>query len=287
MARYKADSLTPDMQNILLHKGTQAPHIGRYTMTDQQGTYLCRLCGLALFRSSDKFMSSCGWPSFDNEIEGTIKHLPDPDGRRTEIVCARCEGHLGHVFHGEALTATNKRHCVNSLSIDFIEDLEVTDTEEAIFAAGCFWGPQKLFQELEGVVKTEVGYTGGTLEYPSYDDVCRGNTGHLEAIRVVYDPNKITYQTLTKDFFNIHNPEQNNGQGPDLGHQYLSAIFYYNDTQKESALKLIAMLTHKGFDIATQLYPVVTFWPAEEYHQHYYQKHGKSPYCHVRKNRFD
>lgn len=282
----KANALTPEAYKVLIDKGTESPNSGQYNLTDTQGTYLCRQCGLALFRSSDKFISSCGWPSFDNEIEGAIKRQPDPDGSRTEILCARCNGHLGHVFHNEGLTSKNVRHCVNSLSIDFVENLEVTDTEEAIFAAGCFWGPQKLFEEHQGVLKTEVGYSGGQVEHPTYEDVCRGNTGHLEVIRLVYDPQKITFEELAKDFFNMHNPEQADGQGPDKGHQYLSAIFYYNDAQRDIAENLIEQLKAKGLNIATQLRPVTTFWPAEEYHQHYYQKHGKTPYCHIRTERF-
>lgn len=287
MSSNKIHSLTPQAYKVLIEKGTEMPNSGQYNLSESQGTYVCRLCGLALFRSTDKFLSSCGWPSFDDEIENAVKRLPDPYGQRTEILCNRCNGHLGHVFHNEGLTSKNVRHCVNSLSIDFVNSLDVLDTEEAIFAAGCFWGPQKLFEEHEGVIKSEVGYSGGHVDYPSYEEVCRGNTGHLEVIRLVFDPQKITYEALVRDFFNMHNPEQADGQGPDRGSQYLSAVFYYDDLQKEVCESLITKLQDKGLKVATQLRPVTTFWPAEEYHQHYYQKNGKQPYCHIRTQRFD
>jgi peptide methionine sulfoxide reductase msrA/msrB len=221
---FKRKSLTPQLTRIISDKATEYPFSGEYNKKEDAGTYLCRQCGLALFRSQTKFHSGCGWPSFDEEITDAVKRLPDADGRRMEIVCARCNGHLGHVFSGEHLTQRNLRHCVNSLSLDFISDHAITDTEEAIFAAGCFWGVEYYFQKLPGVLKTEVGYTGGHTENPSYEDICAGNTGHFEAIRVIYDPEKISFEKLTQYFFEIHDPTQRNGQGPDIGHQYLTSV---------------------------------------------------------------
>jgi peptide methionine sulfoxide reductase msrA/msrB len=282
---YQSGSLTPNANAVLNEKATEYPHTGRYNRTEEKGTYLCRQCGLAIFRSSSKFISACGWPSFDDEIQGAISYITDQDGKRTEILCSRCGGHLGHVFKGEGYTAKNLRHCVNSLSLDFVRDLNVLEAEEAIFAGGCFWGVQTLLNQNKGVLYTEVGYTGGTVVDPSYEVVCRGQTGHFEAIRVLFDPEIIDYETLAKDFFNIHDPTQAGGQGPDHGSQYQSAIFYHDEHQKNSAQKLVNELTQKGLNIKTQLLPVSAFWPAEDYHQDYYDKTGKAPYCHVRVKR--
>lgn len=159
--------------------------------------------------------------------------------------------------------------------------------EEAIFAAGCFWGVEYYFKKLPGVTQVEVGYTGGHKSNPSYQEVCTGNTGHIEALRVLYDPQIITYMQLAKYFFEIHDPTQSDGQGPDLGEQYLSVIFYHNETQEKIAHRLIKELEQKGYDIATQVLPASTFWSAEEYHQNYYEKTGKKPYCHRYVKRFN
>jgi len=283
----KTASLPLYLRHIITDKGTEHPFTGEYNDLDEPGTYLCRQCGLALFRAQTKFHSGCGWPSFDAEIPQAVKRVPDQDGRRIEILCARCDAHLGHVFQGEGFTPQNTRHCVNSLSLDFVTDQAVTDTEEALFAAGCFWGVEHYFKKLPGVLKTEVGYSGGNKNEPSYEDVCTGNSGHFETIRVVYDPQKISFTQVAKYFFEIHDPTQKNGQGPDLGQQYLSVIFYYDAEQQKASAQLITELTKKGYDIATKLLPVTTFWPAEKYHQNYYEKTGKMPYCHHYVKRFD
>lgn len=282
----KTQSLPLPVLHIIQEKGTEYPFSGEYDQTDAPGTYLCRQCGLALFRSQSKFHSGCGWPSFDDEIPGTVAKQTDADGRRTEILCSRCHAHLGHVFHGEQYTAKNIRHCVNSLSLDYVADLTVTDTEEAIFAAGCFWGVEYYFKKLPGVLKTEVGYTGGNKDVPSYEEVCSGKTGHVEAIRVLYDPATLNYEKLVKYFFEIHDPTQRNGQGPDIGAQYLSIIFYYDDYQKKIAQALINELEKLEYKVATQLLLVTIFWRAEEYHQDYYKKHQNTPYCHRYEKRF-
>lgn len=282
----KTSSLTPELLHIIRDRGTEHPFTGEYDQHDEPGTYLCRQCGLALYRAQSKFHSGCGWPSFDEEIADHAKRTPDPDGRRTEITCARCDAHLGHVFHGEGFTAKNTRHCVNSLSLDFVTDMTVQDTEEAILAAGCFWGVEYYFKLLPGVVKTEVGYSGGSKANPLYKEVCNGDTGHVEAVRVVYDTSKLDYEDVIKYFFEIHNPAQIDGQGPDIGSQYRSAIFYYNNEQKAIAQQLLSMLEKQGMRIATKLWPVSIFWRAEEYHQDYYAKTGKEPYCHHYTKRF-
>ncbi|HXL73263.1 MAG TPA: bifunctional methionine sulfoxide reductase B/A protein [bacterium] len=282
----KAHSLSPATLAIVKHKGTEYPFTGEYTDQDQAGTYLCRQCGLALFRAETKFHSGCGWPSFDREISGQVKRLADADGQRIEILCERCGAHLGHVFTGEGFTPQSTRHCVNSLSLDFVADSHVLDSEEAILAAGCFWGVEHFLQTLPGVLKTEVGYTGGQRENPSYEQVCSQATGHVEAIRVLFDPQRLSYEALLRYFFEIHDPTQANGQGPDLGPQYLSQIFYFDKAQKKQAEQVMSLLGDKGLVLATTLKPVSVFWPAEKYHQAYYVKNQQGPYCHFYTKRF-
>lgn len=282
----KNASLPPDIVKITCDKATEYPQTGQYYLCHASGSYLCRQCGIALFRSQHKFQSHCGWPSFDEAIPHVVKQQPDVDGQRTEIVCARCDAHLGHVFEGEQLTPRNIRFCVNSASLDFVSATEITDTEEGIFAAGCFWGVEYLFKKLPGVVKTEVGYSGGSTIQPNYNEVCAGHTGHLEVVRVLYDVKQLNFAKLAKYFFEIHDPTQVNGQGPDIGEQYHSAIFYYDQIQYDIATTLLQELTAQGDSVCTRVIPVSTFWAAEDYHQDYYNKTGKQPYCHHYQKRF-
>ncbi len=285
----KYNKLTPEESYIIDNKGTEQPFSGKYNDFYEKGVYLCKKCNEPLYRSKDKFRSECGWPSFDDEIEDAIKRVPDADGKRVEIICANCNAHLGHVFEGESFTAKNIRHCVNSLSLVFKSKEKCLQKHAiAYFAAGCFWGVEDLFKKCKGIYSVTCGYMGGHLENPDYQTICTGNTGHLEVVRIEYDECEISYKQLTKYFFEIHDFTQTNGQGPDIGNQYLSAIFYTDAKQKEVALELIDKLQDMGYKVATSLHKAskAKFYEAEEYHQNYYARTGKTPYCHKYKKIF-
>lgn len=278
------NKLTPEEESVIINKGTERPFTGEYWNNHAQGIYVCKHCNQPLYKSDNKFDSHCGWPSFDQEIAGAVKRIPDKDGVRTEIICAHCGAHLGHVFEGEGFTTKNTRHCVNSISLKFIPDNSKYDT--AYFASGCFWGTQYWFDKTKGVISTTVGYSGGHFDNPTYEDVCSGETGHAETIQVVYNPIDVSYSELVKLFFETHDQSQINRQGPDIGEQYRSGIFYVTEEQKIIANMMIDTLKEKGYGVATKLEKFDRFWNAEQYHQHYYdKKHGK-PYCHVYQKKF-
>lgn len=248
------------------------------------GIYCCRQCGAALFTSGSKFHSESGWPSFDSAMQSAVERRPDPDGERTEIVCAICKGHLGHVFGGEDLTPASVRHCVNSVSLVF---LPADRIEKVVFAAGCFWGVEYRFQQVEGVLKTTVGYTAGFTDNPTYREVCTGTTGHAESVEIIFDKSVIPFDELAKLFFEIHDPTTADRQGVDIGTQYRSAVFFNSDEQKGILENLVAILEERGYDIVTQIEPLDDFHSAQDYHQNYYRRNGIINSDHVRTNRFD
>ncbi len=279
----KYNVLTPAEAEVILKKGTESPYTGKYYKNKAGGVYTCKQCDAPLYSSQNKFDSDCGWPSFDDELFRAVKRQSDSDGRRTEILCANCDAHLGHVFLGEGFTSKNTRHCVNSISMNFVP---LEKTERAIFASGCFWGTEYHFKKVKGVLLTSAGFTGGHVKSPYYQQVCAGTTGHAEAIEVIFDPTKVSYEDLTKLYFETHDPTQINRQGPDVGEQYRSEIFYVDEHQKETAQKLVDQLKSKGYKVATRLTPASPFWKAEDYHQDYYQKKNGTPYCHIYTKRF-
>ncbi len=276
--------LTPEQFEVTRLKGTERPFSGTCSMPaeGQVGVYQCVCCGTDLFKSITKFDSGTGWPSFwDPVSELNVRFEPDESlGRyRTEVLCARCDAHLGHVFD-DGPPPTGKRFCINSVAIKLGEHQKQA-SQKATFAGGCFWGVEAAFRELlgKGVISTRAGYTGGHTQKPTYEDVCTHTTGHAEAVEVEYDPSKINYRQLLEVFWRIHDPTTPNRQGPDVGSQYRSVIFYHSPEQQSEAIESKANLGKSGRfsdPIVTEIVSAGVFYQAEDYHQQYSEKHGKS-----------
>lgn len=279
------DILTADEYRVLRQAGTERPFTGKYNDFSGEGVYSCGACGTPLFGSEAKYDHGSGWPSFTAPLDET--RLEDREDRshgmiRTEVRCAACGSHLGHVFD-DGPAPTRQHFCINSIALGFKpgglpEEMKKEGTETAVFAAGCFWGVEDKFRRIMGVLSTRVGYTGGQTKDPTYQKVCSDTTGHAESVEVVFDPKEVSYAELLEAFFRFHDPTQVNRQGPDTGTQYRSAVFYLNEGQKEAALEAIAKLNASGQHdrpIATQVLPASEFYQAEEYHQKYYEKLGK------------
>ena len=271
--------LTREEERVIMGKGTEAPFSGEYNSHFADGIYSCRRCGSPLYRSKDKFRSDCGWPSFDDELPGAVRRSTDADGTRTEITCASCGGHLGHVFTGERITAKNTRHCVNSLSLKFIPAAKVR-SETIVLGGGCFWCTEAVFSMLPGVLSAEPGYAGGTAPNPSYGQVCEGKTGHAEVVRVGFFPKNLPLEKLLLLFFKTHDPTSLNRQGSDSGTQYRSAVYYTSEKQGKAVRAFIKKLqADYAQPIVTEVKKLDAFYPAEEYHKHYFRRNPSQAYC--------
>ncbi len=277
----KQPPLTESERHVLLHKGTEPPFSGRFLFLSAEGNYCCRQCQAPLYPSDSKFDAGCGWPAFDDALPGAVERRPDADGRRTEILCRACGGHLGHVSEGEWLTNKNLRHCVNAQALSFQPQSE-PGREVAVFGGGCFWCLEALFQRVVGVSGVISGYCGGQASDADYDKICHGVTDHIEVVQIQYDPAQIAFEQLLELFFDCHDPTSWDQQGADRGRQYRSVVFCQNEAQKAQLQHYIQRLNAAGVfakPIVTEIAGAAPFYPAEAEHQNYFRRHGEQSYC--------
>ena len=278
--------LSPDLYAVAREADTERAFTGTMWKSETKGTYYCATCGNKLFKSDQKFVSSCGWPSFfeqNNKESITFKADNSYGMQRTEALCGRCDSHLGHLFD-DGPEPTGKRYCMNAISLDFVPDGVAStsgDIETVVIGGGCFWCVEAVYQNLDGVKSVYSGYAGGSVENPSYEEVCTGRTGAAEVVEITYDKTKTNLDEIFKVFFTVHDPTTLNRQGADVGTQYRSVIFYKNENEKKAAQDLIKDLNKEVFDnkIVTTLEPLKKFYKAEEYHQGYYENNKNKPYC--------
>ena len=300
------ESLSPLAFNVTQQNGTERAGTGEYNHFKNKGIFVDVVSGEPLFSSEDKFDSGTGWPSFVRPIEPrfVVEHRDESHGMlRTEVRSRYGDSHLGHVFPDGPRDRGGLRYCINSVALRFVpvadlesqgygayldrfgietgKDTKMTNqTETAILAGGCFWGMEDLLRKIDGVVDTEVGYCGGENENATY----RNHPGHAEAVRIVYDPTKITFEELLTDwFFRMHDPTTKDRQGNDRGSSYRSTIFTFDEEQARIAREAIAEVnaSSKWSDpIVTTIEPVKNWSTGEEFHQDYLEKNPGGYTCH-------
>ena len=299
--------LSSEQFNVTQQCGTEPAFRNAYWDNHKPGIYVDVVSGEPLFSSLDKFDSGTGWPSFTQPVKGAeIAEKKDSTFGmvRTEVRSKVADSHLGHVFDDGPADKGGLRYCINSASLKFIPVEQMNQAgygphlepfvkaglvkapvhETAILAGGCFWGMEEIIRKIPGVIKTSVGYSGGTTANPNYEEVCTGGTGHAEAIQVEFDSTRLSYEELLNYFFRMHDPTTPNRQHNDVGTQYRSAIFYTSDAQKQAAERVKAKWDKSGkFNrrIVTEITAAGKFYSAEEYHQKYLVKHPGGYTCHV------
>lgn len=298
--------LTPEQFKVTQECGTEPPFRNAYWDHHAAGLYVDIVSGEPLFASTDKFDSGSGWPSFTKPVDGKAGVVEKRDVthgmERVEVRSKKGDSHLGHVFDDGPQDKGGLRYCINSAALKFIPVAELAakgygeyeklfakaptaaaQTEVAVLAGGCFWGMEDLIRKLPGVIETEVGYAGGALDKPTYNDVKKGNTGHAEAVQVTFDPKKLRYEELLAFFFRIHDPTTVNRQGNDVGTQYRSALFVFNEDQRKTAERVKDQVNKSGKwkkPVVTEIVSAGKFYPAEEYHQDYLVKNPGGYTCH-------